>query len=369
MTRSKPVYDAGVIVAMLVATGAVLGAALFETAGYGAIATAIGAVYARPRSAPSGVGTTEPTGLPPSRPIVTVSPALLRLSDNNGAWTGADAVARFRHQQSTGQVDAAKVNDVRALCAYDTKLHTRMNPNLIIVNGALIGTTEHGTFSIDPANCHENWRVTENYKSSSLLAVSRGTARHDSLLFRGTEDNRLLAYNLRTGKRVWEAKTAEARVGESAPAGPIAWDGLIFSGNAGAGDDGEDEGMYALDAKTGKIVWEFYLLPPVDDESPVSLRGATRVARPTPEQSWDRPVTRGATWTVDRLALRTGMVAAPRASAAPAVATDPGALRLQLLRLALMANRFRGATRLGARRRRSGLGVAALSASGCGRSA
>ena len=48
---------------------------------------------------------------------------------------------------------------------------------------------------------------------------------------------------------------------ESAPAAPIAWNGLVFIGNAGGDIKGVKGRMYALDATTGKIVWEFYLVP------------------------------------------------------------------------------------------------------------
>ena len=45
------------------------------------------------------------------------------------------------------------------------------------------------------------------------------------------------------------------------PSAPIAWDGLVYVGNAGGDYKGGKGHMYALDAKTGKIVWEFFLVP------------------------------------------------------------------------------------------------------------
>mgnify|MGYP003347657329 CR=1 FL=1 len=44
---------------------------------------------------------------------------------------------------------------------------------------------------------------------------------------------------------------------QTTPAAPIAWNGLVFIGNAGGDIKGVKGRMYALDAKTGKIVWEF----------------------------------------------------------------------------------------------------------------
>ena len=81
------------------------------------------------------------------------------------------------------------------------------------------------------------------------------------MLFRGTQDGRVLAYDFKTGKRLWETTIADPKIGESSPAAPIAWNGLVFIGNAGGDIKGVKGRMYALDAKTGKIVWEFYLVP------------------------------------------------------------------------------------------------------------
>ena len=74
---------------------------------------------------------------------------------------------------------------------------------LIMVEGALIGTTEFDIFSIDPATCAENWRTHEEYPGY-LLPTNRGAAYMDGMLYRGTEDGRVLAYDFKTGKRVWE---------------------------------------------------------------------------------------------------------------------------------------------------------------------
>jgi alcohol dehydrogenase (cytochrome c) len=83
----------------------------------------------------------------------------------------------------------------------------------------------------------------------------------DGMLFRGTQDGRVPAYDFKTGKRIWETRIADAKLSESVPSAPIAWDGRVFVGNAGGGYKGAKGHMYALDAKTGKIVWEFFLVP------------------------------------------------------------------------------------------------------------
>ena len=82
-----------------------------------------------------------------------------------------------------------------------------------MVEGALIGTTEFDTFSVDPATCAENWRVHEEYPDY-VLPTNRGAAYADGRLFRGTDDGRVLAYDFKTGKRLWETKIADPKKGE-----------------------------------------------------------------------------------------------------------------------------------------------------------
>jgi alcohol dehydrogenase (cytochrome c) len=65
------------------------------------------------------------------------------------------------------------------------------------------------------------------------MPTNRGAAYLDGMLFRGTQDGRVLAYDFKTGKRLWEATIADVKKGEVVPAAPIAWQGLVFIGNAG----------------------------------------------------------------------------------------------------------------------------------------
>ena len=81
-----------------------------------------------------------------------------------------------------------------------------------MVEGALIGTTALDIFSIDPGNCRENWRTHEDYKVRTL-GLNRGAAYLDGRLFRGTMDGRVLAYDFKTGARLWAASIADHRTG------------------------------------------------------------------------------------------------------------------------------------------------------------
>ncbi len=215
-------------------------------------------------------------------------------------------------------IDTRNVADLKILCSYDTGEQTGFHSGLLQVDGALFGTTEHDTFSIDPDSCKQNWRAHENF-ASGMLQSNRGPAWLDGRIFRGTTDGRVLAYEAKTGKRLWATTIADPVKGESVPAAPIAWNGLVFIGNAGSDNKGVKGRMYALDASDGRIVWEFYMVPKDDGDfarGPQAANTATELAG-----SWKTadgfPVTGGATWSSYTLDPDKGLLYVPGGNPAP----------------------------------------------------
>jgi len=133
----------------------------------------------------------------------------------------------------------------------------------------------------------------------------------------------VLAYDFKTGTRVWETSLADPKLGESIPAAPIAWNGLIFVGNAGGDNKGVKGRMYALEAKTGKIVWEFYLVPKGPNDPMRGPQGASPLDVSTWGNHPGTPITGGATWTSYTLNPETGELYVPGGNPAPDFAIGP----------------------------------------------
>ena len=164
------------------------------------------------------------------------------------------------------------------ICTFDTGEYASFNSGVIDVRDTLLFATEYNTYAIDPDTCAQKWRAHETYTPATAQGVNRGVAYLDNMIFRGTQDGRVLAYDFSTGKKIWETVIADPKRGESAPAAPIAWNGLVFIGNAGGDIKGVKGRMYALDAKTGKIVWEF--LPRAQNPRRHPARPGSPVAAP-----------------------------------------------------------------------------------------
>ena len=211
-----------------------------------------------------------------------------------------------RHSQLV-QIDARNAHALAALCTFDTGEETGFQTGLIEAGGTLYGTTEKDTFALDPSTCALRWRVHEEYQAAGPLKVNRGAALADGHLFRGTEDGRVIAYEASNGKKLWEMRIADPQAGETVPAAPIVWNGLVLVGNAGGDNKGVKGRMYALDAASGKILWETYLVP--NDAAQAKAQGWLNAP--------DVPITGVATWTTYTIDPASGLLYVPGGNPAP----------------------------------------------------
>jgi alcohol dehydrogenase (cytochrome c) len=242
---------------------------------------------------------------------------------NIGTWSSYNGTLTSQRYSPLSEINTKNVNGLKVLCSYDTKLHEGFETGPIMVNGALIGTTVKDTFSIDPSTCRENWRTHEDYASLTPLTVNRGAAYLDGRLFRGTLDGRVLAYDFKTGKRLWETAIADPKTGELVDAAPIAWNGLVFIGISFGDVKGVKGRVYALAAQSGNIVWETYLVPKTGADvtrGPVGPMPAAAIT--TWKNAPDVPISGGGSWTSYTLDPVTGHLYVPVGNPSPDFVND-----------------------------------------------
>src|SRR5262245_42416344 len=154
--------------------------------------------YARYWSAPAGTLVTEvaQTG-------AAVQPATSSASTSGqaapggteGDWPSYNKTLTSNRFSQLSQINRTTADRLKVLCTYDTRQYTGFNSGLLAVGGALIFVTAFDIFSIDPSTCRENWRTHETYTPATPQEVNRGAAYLDGMLFRGTQDARVLAYD------------------------------------------------------------------------------------------------------------------------------------------------------------------------------
>lgn len=202
------------------------------------------------------------------------------------------------------RLDGVRVGDLEQACRVRVSGAGPFASGLILAGGGLYLTASRATMAINPKNCNVIWKALYEPEQKEVLLQNRGAAYLDRMVFRGTGDARLLAYNAATGAEIWQQTLGDPLIGEYVSAAPIGWDGKIFIGIAG-GDRVIQGRMMAFDAKTGKKLWTFNTIP-----SPGEFGNET-----WPGDTWKRGG--GGTWTSYSLDTATGELFVPVANPAP----------------------------------------------------
>lgn len=232
----------------------------------------------------------------------------------NTAWPAYNNDPASQRYSPLAQITPQNVASLKPVCEVRMGEEGSFESGPIVIGDTMFVTTPHTTVALDATNCTLIWRAVHQPKQTDVFPVNRGAAYLDGRVFRGTPDGRLIAMDAKTGKVLWDVQAGDPKVGEFLSSAPIAWNGTVFSGVAGS-DWGVRGHMMAFDAATGKEKWRFYTIPEGSDA------GA---------ETWKIPATAqrggGAQWTSYTLDPATGEVFIPVANPAPdfAPATRPG---------------------------------------------
>jgi quinohemoprotein ethanol dehydrogenase len=90
--------------------------------------------------------------------------------------------------------------------------------------------------------------------------VNRGVAAWNGKIYVSSYDGRLIALDAQTGKVVWEVLTLDHNKPVTSTGAPRIVKGKVLIGNAG-GEFGVRGYLSAYDAASGKLVWRFYTVP------------------------------------------------------------------------------------------------------------
>jgi len=250
---------------------------------------------------------------------LAVSASAARAQDAPRDWPRYNGTLTAERYSPIDQINAGNVAALKQLCVYDLDVDTSFQTGPIVIGGVLYATTEKEILAIDARTCQEKWRVKEDVPSRPLR-VNRGAAYLDGSLFRGTGEGDVIAYNAATGAKQWTAHVADPQKGESIPSAPIAWNGRVFIGTAGGDRYGVAGRVFALDARSGKKVWETYTVP-TDAPQPGNDHMQAQ-ARATWSNASGVPISGGGTWTSYTLDADRGLLFVPVGNPAPDFATE-----------------------------------------------
>lgn len=136
----------------------------------------------------------------------------------------------------------------------------------LVVDGVLYTSAPWNVIhALDAATGRELWSYNPQVPRTWLRysccgPINRGLALWRGKLYEGTLDGRLIAVDAATGKLVWEVQTTPTDQPYSITGAPRVVDGKVVIGNSGAEYPVRGY-VTAYDAETGKQIWRFYTVP------------------------------------------------------------------------------------------------------------
>jgi alcohol dehydrogenase (cytochrome c) len=219
-------------------------------------------------------------------------------------WPGYNRTYAGERFSPLNQITTANVARLRQVCMFDTGEQVSFETGPLVVNGVMYVTSDTVTYALDAATCALKWKQPHSLPPTSL-GVNRGAAYDAGRLFRGAGTGHVIALEAATGTRAWDVELSPAQPGVTVPMAPVAWNGMVFVGNAGGDNFGVTGHVWALDQKDGHTLWRFDVVP---DSGPArdSWRNAPGV-----------PITGGAFWTTFALDQQNNVLFVPAGNPAP----------------------------------------------------
>ena len=228
----------------------------------GTIATGVRAA-ARPAPAgPAGRATVAPPrGLTVTGEVknyVPVTDAMLRNPDP-GDWLMARRNYQAWSYSPLTEITSKNVKDLKLAWTWAMNESGANQPMPLVHNGIMyLANTGNTMQAFDAATGDLIWQ--NQYGTGAIVGFGsmRNIAIYQDKVFVATTDARLVALDARTGKTVWNIAIADAARGFSNTSGPIVVRGKVIQGLQGCGIYRNERCFIsAYDAETGKQLWRF----------------------------------------------------------------------------------------------------------------
>ena len=191
---------------------------------------------------------------------------LLNAADHPDEWLMYSGDMHAQRHSRLNQINRTNVRDLRV--AWATQLRPATKPlaaTPIVANGVMfVSEAPDGVVALDARDGRILWRFSRPVDPSKLPvccgAFNRGVAVLGSRVYVATLDSWLVALDAATGKRVWEVQVADHKDGYTMTSAPLILDGLVVVGVAG-GETGIRGFLAAFSAEDGKRAWQFNTVP------------------------------------------------------------------------------------------------------------
>ncbi len=184
-----------------------------------------------------------------------------------GNWLSFGRTYEEQRHSPLTQINRESISDLGLAWYKDMGTNRAQEATPIVVDGIMFFTSSWSrVYAIDAKSGEELWMFDpevpgEVARKACCDVVNRGVAVYKGRVYVGSLDGRLIALDAATGKEVWEVDTIIDRTRFYTVTGaPRVANGKVFIGNGGA-EFGVRGYVTAYDAETGEQMWRFYTVP------------------------------------------------------------------------------------------------------------
>jgi alcohol dehydrogenase (cytochrome c) len=162
------------------------------------------------------------------------------------------------------QINTGNVKRLHPAWIFQTEVKESMETSPIVVNGVMYVTTSFShVYALDAKTGVELWHYKHAMGPITTYCCgpnNRGVEVFEDKVFLATLDAKLVALDAKTGKIVWQSTIADPEMGYSETMAPTVVKGKVLVGTNG-GEYGIRGFVKAYDANDGKLIWTFDTTP------------------------------------------------------------------------------------------------------------
>jgi glucose dehydrogenase len=195
--------------------------------------------------------------------------------NNNLHSNGSYAQTRYNLNK---QINGDNVSKLRPAFTFQTEVLESMQTAPIVIDGVMYITTSYNhVYAIDAVTGKQFWHYKHKMGPVTTYCCgpnNRGVAIMGDRVFMGTLDAKLVALDAKTGKLIWDTQIADPELGYSETMAPVAVNGRVLIGTNG-GEYGIRGFVKSYDAKDGKLQWTFHTIPEKGHEGVWAVNDST----------------------------------------------------------------------------------------------
>jgi alcohol dehydrogenase (cytochrome c) len=222
---------------------------------------------------------TTTSSAPMSSALVAVTQEMLnRAGGDSRNWLHPNGSYAQLRYHSAAQITPTNVHALRPTFVFQTAVLESMETAPIVVDGVMFLTTSYDhVYAIDATTGREFWHYRHKLGPTTTFCCgpnNRGVAIWSDKLYLGTLDAKLVALEAKTGKVLWQVQIADPEKGYSETMAPTVVAGKVLIGTNG-GEYGIRGFVKAFDANTGELQWTFNTIPEQGHEGVWATHDAT----------------------------------------------------------------------------------------------